>query len=225
MATKHRLSRREIAARLDATILKPNATETEVRRLAETAAGEKMRAVCVQPAYVPLVAEIVNGSPTMVCTVNDFPHGAGGVRSKVDQALASVEAGAQEIDTVAPLGLIAAGAYERAAEEVAELATAVEVPVKVILETALWAPEQIAAAAEKMVDTGVAFLKTSTGFNGSGATIGAVEILRRAATDPVGVKASGGIRDYEQAMEMIAAGADVIGTSSPLALYPDEDRN
>lgn len=213
------LSRAQVSSRLDATLLTPTATEAELRAFVVGAAAEQMRAVCIQPRFVALAAPLLAGTETMLCTVNDFPHGAGGA-SKIEQGLRSVDAGAVEIDTVAPLGLIAAGDYARAADEIAELVSAVGVPVKVIIETGLWSVEQITRTSAAMLEAGVAFLKTSTGFNSTGATIEAVRLLRSAAGDYAQVKASGGVKSYEQALEFFRAGADVIGTSAPLALLP-----
>lgn len=216
------LSRSQTAAKIDATLLAPTATSDELKEFISLSASESMRAVCIQPRFIPLAKQILSGAETMICTVNDFPHGAGGREVKIEAALRSVDAGAEEIDTVAPLGLISAGEFSRASDEIAELTSAVEVPVKVIIETALWSPEVITTVSDHMLEAGVAFLKTSTGFNSTGATLEAVRLLRAAAGDCAGVKASGGVKSHSQALEFFAAGADVIGSSAPLSLLPGE---
>lgn len=211
----------ELARLIDHTLLKPEATPDDVERLCDEALRYGFAAVCVNPVYLPLVVRRLAGSPVAPCTVVDFPLGAGSPRDKAAQAEHALAAGARELDMVQPVGLLRAGRDDdvlehlRAVIEPAHRAGAV---VKVILETALLTPEQIDRACRLAVAAGADFVKTSTGFGPGGATEEAVRRMRAAVGPAVGVKAAGGIRDYETACRMVAAGANRIGTSSGVAL-------
>ena len=221
------LSRRQLAALIDHTLLKPEATPEQVEALCREAVEHGFAAVCVNPVYVPLAAELLAGQGPVVCTVIDFPLGAGSAADKARQAEAALAAGARELDVVQPVGLLKAG---RDREVVAHLhgvvaaAAGTGAIVKVILETGLLTPEEITRACRLAVEAGAHFVKTSTGFGPGGATVEAVRLMRQAVGPEVGVKASGGIRDYATACRMVAAGATRIGASQSLAILAGAPR-
>ncbi|MGQ9779663.1 MAG: deoxyribose-phosphate aldolase [Bacillota bacterium] len=208
-----------MARYIDYTLLRPEATAADVRRLCAEATRHNFRAVCVNPVWVRLAASELAGSETAVCTVCGFPLGATLTTVKVHEAETAVRDGAMEIDAVIGIGLLKAGEYRSVLEELLALrrATAGRV-LKVILETGLLSPEKKIAGALLARHAGADYVKTSTGFLGPGATVEDVELLRAAVGWTMGVKASGGIRDRATAMAMLAAGATRIGTSSGPAI-------
>lgn len=211
----------ELAALIDHTLLKPDATETMVRRLCAEARQYGFAAVCVNPVYVKLAAEELKGSPVRVATVVGFPLGATFTEVKVRETALAVAAGAAEIDMVIDLGALKDGRIRRVEEDVAAVvreAAAGGATVKAILETALLTEEEKVTAARLAVAAGAAFLKTSTGFGPGGATVEDVRLLKQTVGDKAGVKASGGIRTAEAALAMVAAGASRIGTSAGVAI-------
>ncbi|ADU51347.1 deoxyribose-phosphate aldolase [Thermaerobacter marianensis DSM 12885] len=222
------LSRRQLAALIDHTLLKPDATPAQIEQLCREAVEHGFAAVCINPVYVPLAAELLAGAAPVVCTVIDFPLGAGAAADKARQAEAALAAGARELDVVQPIGLLKAGRHREVVAHlhgVVALARKAGALVKVILETGLLTPEEIDLACRLAVEAGAHFVKTSTGFGAGGATEEAVRRMRAAVGPDVGVKASGGIRDYATACRMVAAGANRIGASASLAILagaPDE---
>jgi deoxyribose-phosphate aldolase len=210
---------RALAAVLDHTLLRPEAEAREIDRLCEEALRFRFAAVCVQPRWVARAARAMSGSGVAVASVVAFPHGASVTAVKVAETARARDDGATEIDVVADLAAIRAGDDAFVHEETAAVVDAARgAGVKVILETTFWSPDRIAAAARAAVAGGAAFVKTSTGFNGGGATEDAVRALRAAVGPAVGVKASGGIRTRAQALAMLAAGASRLGASSSVAL-------
>jgi deoxyribose-phosphate aldolase len=176
-----------------------------------------MAAVCVNPQWVSRCA----GSGIAVASVVAFPLGASVSEVKADEAARAVEDGATELDMVAALGAIRAGDWGYVERDISTVVQAVgsAAVVKVILESALWSPDQLVQACRVAEDAGAGYLKTSTGFHAAGgATASAVALMRQAVGDRLGVKASGGIRDADTACIMIAHGATRIGTSAGVAL-------
>lgn len=213
---------RELASLIDHTCLRPDALPEEIDRLCDEALAFGFRTVCVQPCFVARAAARVAGSAVGVASVIAFPHGAAATETKVFEARRAIADGATELDVVANLGWIRAG-VPAAARLTAEIHAVVEaataaVPVKVILETALFSEAQNEAAARAVMAAGPAFLKTSTGFGPGGATLADVALLRRVAGARAAVKASGGIKTREQALAFRAAGADRLGASASIAL-------
>jgi deoxyribose-phosphate aldolase len=205
-----------IASLVDYTLLRPEATPAEIDRLCDEARAAGVIAVCVNGAWVGRCVARLAGSTIRVAAVVDFPLGAGSAKAKAAEAANAVADGATELDMVMPLGLAKAGSWDAVGENVAAVVkVAVGVPVKVILETALLASGEIAAACRASQDAGAAFVKTSTGFHAAGgASVEAVRAMRAAVGPRYGVKASGGIRTADAAIAMIAAGANRIGASS-----------
>jgi deoxyribose-phosphate aldolase len=208
-----------LAALVDHTLLRPEAGARDVDQLADEAKRFGFFSVCVQPCWVARASRAVAGTGVAVAAVVAFPHGANLTAIKVAEASRARDDGATELDLVANLGWIAAGEDAAVRDELAAVVSAARgATVKVILETGLWSPERAAELARVAVAGGATFVKTSTGFNGGGATVEAVAALRRAVGPLVGVKASGGIRTRAQALAMLAAGATRLGASSSIAL-------
>ncbi|HVR01206.1 MAG TPA: deoxyribose-phosphate aldolase, partial [Polyangia bacterium] len=183
-----------LAAVIDHTLLRPEADAAEIDRLCAEALRFGFAAVCVQPRWVVRAARALAGSRVGVASVVAFPHGANVTAIKVAEAARARDDGATELDVVADLGAIRAGDDAAVRDEIAAIVAAARgAALKVILETTLWSPERITAAARAAAAGGAAFVKTSTGFLAGGATEDAVRTLRAAVGPAVGVKASGGI--------------------------------
>jgi len=201
---------------IDHTLLKPEATRSDIHRLCDEALEYRFGAVCVAGSWVETCVERLQGSDVAIVSVAGFPSGASTTLSKAAEAGKLIELGADEIDMVAPIGRIFVGDWDYVAADIAAVVTAAGGRiVKVILETAALDREATRTAAKIAQQAGAGFVKTSTGFHPSGgATIDAVSLLRQAVGPDVGVKAAGGIRNRETALQMLAAGATRIGTSS-----------
>jgi len=208
---------RAIASLIDHTLLKPQATAADIRRLCQEARKYEFATVCVNPYWVPLAASELAGSPVQVAAVAGFPLGANTTAIKVAETEAVIAEGAREVDMVLNIGELCAGNHEAVTGDIAAVVTAAHARgalVKVILETALLADDQKIAACTICQQAGADFVKTSTGFSTHGATVHDVTLMRRAVGPYIGVKASGGIRTLEDLEAMRAAGATRIGTSS-----------
>lgn len=201
---------------IDHTLLKPEATRGDIHRLCDEALEHGFGAVCVAGSWVETCVERLQGSDVAIVSVAGFPLGASTTRAKAAEAGELIELGADEIDMVAPIGRIFVGDWDYVAADIAAVVTAAGGRiVKVILETAALDREATRTAAKIAQQAGAGFVKTSTGFHPSGgATIDAVSLLRQAVGPDVGVKAAGGIRNRETALQLLAAGATRIGTSS-----------
>jgi len=211
---------RSLAPLIDHTLLKPEARPKEIIRLCREAVEHGFATVCVNPCYVALAAGSLKGYGPKVCSVVDFPLGAGGRFLKVYSAVKSAEAGAAELDMVMSLGAFKAKEYKQVEEDVRQVKKALPggAVLKIILETGLLSEDEIRDACRLSLNGGADFVKTSTGFGPSGATIEAVRIMKDACAGKMDVKASGGIRDAETARAMVAAGASRIGASASLRI-------
>jgi len=206
---------------IDHTLLKPEATEADIKKLCSEAREYHFYSVCVNSSYVELASMELSGSQTKVCAVVGFPLGAMELNSKAFEADQACLHGATEIDMVIHVGALKEGRYDYVANDIAavvSVAADYDAKVKVILETCLLTKEEIVKACELAVQAGADFVKTSTGFSTGGATVEDVALMRTTVGDRAQVKASGGIRDIEKAKEMIAAGADRLGTSASIAI-------
>jgi deoxyribose-phosphate aldolase len=209
----------ELALLIDHTILKPDATQAQVRQFCDEAKQHGFRSVCVNSIHVPFVAEQLRGSDVRVCSVVGFPLGAMPPAVKAAETAAAVTAGAEEIDMVIPVGALKEGRHaEVLADITAVRAACPDAVLKVIIETCLLTDAEKTAACQLSVQAKADFVKTSTGFSTGGATVEDVALMRATVGPSVGVKASGGVRTLEAAHAMIAAGANRIGTSSGVAL-------
>ena len=202
----------DIAPLIDHTLLAPAASAQHIIQLCEEADRYRFAAVCVYPAYVPVAVEKLHGKKPAVCTVIGFPSGATTAKTKLYEAQEAAENGADELDVVINLGWLKAGDTNALHAEIADIVELTGLPVKAILETTLLSDQEKQLAAEICLDAGVRFLKTSTGWQG-GASVEDVKLLRRIGGDRIGIKASGGIRTYQQAIALIEAGANRLGTS------------
>jgi deoxyribose-phosphate aldolase len=209
------LTRASLAARIDHTLLAPQATRAEVERVVAEAVAARCASVCVQPAMVGVAVEVAGGR-VPVGSVVGFPHGATLSEVKAVEAAALVAQGAVELDMVADLGAIADADDEAVALDVARVRAAVpHVVLKVILESALWSDAELRAASEAAVAGGADFVKTSTGYHAAGgATVEAVALMRATVGRRARIKASGGIRTLEEARALLEAGADRLGMSA-----------
>jgi deoxyribose-phosphate aldolase len=211
-------SPRDLAPFLEHTLLAPGATEADLERLCSEAWTHRFAAVCVRREVAAQAKRLLRGSRVRTVAVVDFPKGDGAIGARVIEALEAVRAGAEEIDIVAPLPALVAGRWEAVLDDLRAVVRSVPVPVKVILETALLDRDHKAAAAALARCAGAAWVKTSTGFGGGGATAEDVALLRKVVGDAMGVKASGGIRSAADALAMVRAGADRIGASASVAI-------
>jgi deoxyribose-phosphate aldolase len=202
----------DIAPLIDHALLDPAATPEQVEKWCQQADRFHFAAVCVYPIYVKRAAELLHGRAPKVCTVIGFPTGATTPGAKLYEAQEAVENGATELDVVIHLGGLKAGKTDELYHEVAQICEKTGQAVKVILETALLTDAEKRLAAEICMDAGVQFLKTSTGWHG-GATVVDVRFLKQVTQGQIGIKASGGIRTIEQAMDLVLAGATRLGTS------------
>ena len=210
-----------IAALIDHTLLKPEATDADIRKVCAEARHYHFASVCVNPYWVRLVAEELAGSTVKVCSVVGFPLGASATQIKVAETAAAIRDGAQEIDMVLNIGALRGGDHDTVRgdiQAVVEIAHACGAIVKVILETALLNDEQKVAASLLAKEAGADFVKTSTGFGPGGATAADVALMRRTVGPAMGVKASGGVRTLEDLKTMAAAGASRVGASASVKI-------
>lgn len=210
----------DFAKMIDHTILKPDATKEEVKKLCEEAAEYGFCSVCVNSSFVYYCAQQLKDCDVKVCTVVGFPLGAMSTDGKVSETVAAIEDGAEEIDMVVHVGMIKSRDWDYVKQDVASVVEAAggRAVVKVILETCLLTEEEIVTACQICKEAGAAFVKTSTGFSTGGASVKDVALMRKTVGLVMGVKASGGIRTLDKAKVMVAAGADRLGTSSGVAI-------
>lgn len=209
-----------LAAYIDHTLLDPAATENDLFQLCHDAQAQGFAAVCVLPSRVALAAKALRDTGVKVCAVVSFPLGAQPTAIKVEEAIRAIDDGAEELDLVLHLGDVKDGRWDLVEREVeAVRAAAADVVLKVILETGQLTEGEKVLLARLCDRAGVDFLKTSTGMGpGGGATVEDVALLARETQGRMGIKASGGIRDRDQALALIEAGATRLGTSQGLAL-------
>lgn len=210
----------QLARYIDHTLLKPEATQEQIDTLCVQAEQHGFASVCVLPYWVKHCASRLAESKVKVCTVVGFPLGAHMIKTKVMETKEAIEAGACEIDMVINIGALKSGHINHVKEEIkAVVAEAADrALVKVIIETGLLTNTEKETMCQLILESGAHFVKTSTGFTSSGATVEDVRLLKSIVQDQIGIKASGGIRTYEQALAMIQVGATRIGSSSSLAI-------
>ncbi|TRZ71908.1 MAG: deoxyribose-phosphate aldolase [Actinobacteria bacterium] len=207
---------RILAQMIDHTLLAPEATMADVERLCAEAIDLQVGAICISPSHLPLTKGLLPSSIKTAAVVG-FPSGAHNPSVKSREAQQACEYGANEIDMVTNLALVSSANWSAITGEVSAVRAAIPsgVIIKVIIESALWNDKQIVAVCSAAVLGGADFVKTSTGFHKSGgASIAAVQLMRRTVGETIGVKASGGIRTYADAIAMIEAGASRIGASA-----------
>lgn len=213
------LAPQDIASYIDHTLLKPTATVRELDELCSQAVRFGFFGVCVNPSLISIAASKLKGEAPVPVSVIGFPLGATLSCVKAYETREVVQRGAEEIDMVLNLGAFKAGDYTLVLEDIRSVVEAAQgFPVKVILETALLSDDEIVKACMLCVDAGAAFVKTSTGFGPGGATVEAVRLMRQTVGPDIGVKASGGISTYSDALAMIEAGATRIGASASITI-------
>ena len=207
----------DIAKYIDYTLLKATATPADIEKLCKEALEYGFYSVCVNSGYVPLAAEQLKGSKVNVCTVVGFPLGAMSTQAKLYETSVALSQGAQEIDMVLNVGLFLSGNVAKVLDEIALLKQETgDRVLKVIIETCYLNDDQKRLASQVCVDAGADFVKTSTGFGTEGATLADVELIREVVGDRAKIKASGGIRDKQTALQYISLGVDRIGASAIL---------
>ena len=210
---------KNIAKYIDHTLLKPDATTAQVKKICDEAKEYGFASVCVNPTHVSFVAKELSGSDVKTCVVVGFPLGANTSETKAYEAKDVIAKGAQEVDMVINIGAAKEGNWELVQSDIAAVVGAADgTLVKVIIETCLLTDEEKVKACEAAVAAGADFVKTSTGFSTGGATADDIALMRKTVGPNLGVKASGGVRDYAGAKAMIDAGATRIGASAGIAI-------
>lgn len=224
---------REFAKTVDHTILKPDTTEEDVKRVCEEAARYHFAAVCILPCYVRMAAEELRGVDVKVATVISFPFGADNMVVKNAAVRDAIAGGASEIDVVMNISRFLSGDFSYVAEELSSINQEIsavamnnglnDIVLKVIVETAYLTDEMKRLATRMVAASGADFIKTSTGFASSGATLDDVSLLRQEAPEGLGVKASGGIRTLEESLDMLNAGASRLGLSGSVGIMQEAE--
>lgn len=214
------LSPAGLAKYIDHTLLKPEASLEDIHKICDEAKKYHFASVCVNPSYIKYVAQQLEGSGVTPCCVIGFPLGASTPEAKANEALDAVNNGAKEVDMVINIGAIKSKDWMLAKRDVESVVNAVKgrAKVKVIIETCLLTDEEKVKASAISKMAGADFVKTSTGFSKGGATVDDVRLMRETVGPDMGVKASGGVKTYQDAVNMIKAGASRLGTSSGAAI-------
>lgn len=216
-----KLSSQDLAGMIDHTLLKPDATLSEIGQLCEEAMQNNFASVCVNPSYVETCFNLIKSSNVKVCTVIGFPLGSTTTQSKFLEAEDAIKNGAEELDMVINIGKLKDKDYQFVLydlKSIADLSKKHLCVSKVILETCLLSDEEKVAACLLAKEAGLNFVKTSTGFSKSGATVHDVSLMKFVVGEKLQVKASGGIRSYEDAITMINAGATRLGASAGIKI-------
>jgi deoxyribose-phosphate aldolase len=210
----------QLSEYIDHTVLKPETGKDQIVRLCREAREYAFKSVCVNPCHAALVKKELAGSPVLTCVVIGFPLGANATAVKVFETRTAIEDGADEIDMVINIGALKDRHLDLVELDINAVVTAAKgkALVKVIIECCLLTEAEKIAACECILHAGADYVKTSTGFSVSGATVADVVLLRKMVGDKAGVKASGGVRDYQTAHAMIEAGASRIGTSAGIEI-------
>ena len=215
-----------IASLIDHTLLKPEATARQIEMLCYEAREYGFASVCVNSVYVPLARELLRNTPVKVCTVAGFPLGTSLPQVKAYEASEALIQGAAEVDMVLHIGALKNRDFVAVHEDISDVAAVChdhDAICKVILETSLLTDEEIIIASQIARVAGADFVKTSTGFNGGGATVEHISLMRRVVGPGMGVKASGGVRDLAAARTLVEAGANRIGASAGVAIAQAEN--
>jgi deoxyribose-phosphate aldolase len=208
-----------VAKFIDHTLLKPDATRADLVKLCEEARTHRFASVCINTTWVTLCVELLKGSGVMTICVVGFPLGAATSRAKAAETREAIANGAAEIDMVVNIGLLKSGEHDKVFDDIRAVVDAASGrPVKVILETHMLSRDEKIAACAISRAAGAAFVKTSTGFSGGGATVEDIRLMRSVVGPDMGVKASGGVRTVEDARNMVAAGANRLGASASVAI-------
>lgn len=215
----------DLARMIDHTLLKPEATKEQIIQLCNEAKKYNFASVCINPCYVSLCSKLLRDTSVKVCTVIGFPLGATSTPTKSFEAEHALRDGARELDMVINIGMLKSGEYNYVENDIFAVVTTARrynALVKVIIETALLTDEEKVKACILAKRAGADFVKTSTGFSKGGATVGDVALMRKVVGSAMGVKASGGVRTREEALAMVASGADRIGASASVKIIGED---
>jgi len=214
-----KITRQQLACMIDHSLLRPNATLEELGKACQEAIEYKFKAVCINPIFVADAVRMLKGSEVLVCSVVGFPFGTHSSEIKAKETAEVIERGAREVDMVIQVGALK---DKRDRDVVKDIRAVVDAargyPVKVILETCYLTEEEKVRACRLAIEAGAAFVKTSTGFAEEGAKVEDIKLMREVVGKDFGVKAAGGIRTLEDALKMIKAGANRLGTSGSVAI-------
>lgn len=214
---------RELAKYIDHTLLKPEATAAQIKKLCSEANEYGFKSICINPGRIEEAKKFLDPERSMICTVIGFPLGAMTTETKAFETKDAIAKGASEIDMVLNIGKLKEGEIDYIKQDIAAVvAAAGEKTVKVIFETCLLNEKEIRLAANASIEAGAKFIKTSTGFSSSGATPEVVEIMLDEAAGRCEVKASGGVRSLKDATKYIEMGVTRLGTSSGIAIMEGE---
>ncbi|WCO00483.1 deoxyribose-phosphate aldolase [Psychroserpens ponticola] len=213
----------ELNKYIDHTLLKSTATERDIIDLCNDAKKHRFYSVCVNSSYVPLVKQLLKGTSIKICTVVGFPLGASATEAKVFEAKQAIEAGAHEIDMVINIGFLKSKNYVEVFKDISDVKLAIgRTPLKVTIEISELSKNDIVKACEICLDAKANFVKTSTGFSKSGATLTAVKIMKKTLKNHAKIKALGGIDDYETAKKYIDIGVERLGTFSGIEIVSNK---
>lgn len=218
------MDKKTIASMIDHAVLKPDANDSDLERECAIAMKYKVASICVKPSHVEYAAKLLKGSSVKVSTVIGFPHGTTTTRCKVAESQEAIENGASELDMVINIGKLLSRDFdyvEKDIRSVVDKAHSKGAIVKVILETAILNDEMKSVACRISDKCGADFVKTSTGFNGRGAHLADVTLMKNSVSDRVGIKASGGIKNFEQAVAFAKEGCTRLGTSSTIDILDE----
>jgi deoxyribose-phosphate aldolase len=219
-----KITKQQLASMIDHSLLRPNATLEELKRVCREAVEYRFKDICINPIFVAHAVKMLKGSEVLVCSVVGFPFGTHSPSAKTFETEEVIRLGAREVDMVIRVGALK---DERNQDVVTDIRTVVDAargcPVKVILETCYLTEEEKVRACRLVMEAGAAFVKTSTGFASGGATIEDVRLMRNTVGKDFGVKAAGGIKTLEDALKMIEAGANRLGMSSSVAIMKQYD--
>ena len=214
----------ELNAYIDHTLLKSTATEKEIINLCNEAITYNFSTVCINSSYIPIANQVLKETPVGICTVVGFPHGAMSTNAKIFEAKQAIEDGATEIDMVMNIGFLKSRNYVAVLKDINAVKIAIgDILLKVILEISELSKNEIVKACEICMDAKADYLKTSTGFSGSGATLSAVKIMKKTVKGHTKIKASVGIRNYATALKYIESGVERIGTSSGVDMMNNQN--
>lgn len=216
----------DLARFIDHTLLKPEGTKEQIKQLCAEAKKYSFASVCINPSYVALCAKLLRDTPVKVCTVIGFPLGATTSATKAFESEQALRDGAKELDMVVNVGMLKSGEYEYVENDIFAVVSTSRrygALTKVILETGLLTDEEKVKGCMLAKRAGADFVKTSTGFAKGGATVGDIALMRKVVGSAMGVKASGGVRTREEALAMVASGADRIGASASVKIVGGSD--
>jgi deoxyribose-phosphate aldolase len=217
-----KITRQQLASMIDHSLLKPNATLEELKKVCQEAVQYKFKAVCINPIFVADAVSLLKGKDVLVCSVVGFPFGTHSSEIKAKETTEVIERGAREVDMVIWVGALKEKKDRDVVKDIRAVVDAARgCPVKVILETCYLTEEEKVRGCRLVMEAGAAFVKTSTGFASGGATFGDVKLIKNTVGKDFGVKAAGGIRTLEEALKMIEAGANRVGTSSSVAIIKE----